>query len=273
MNTVCPRGCNIPRAGARINNDFSQQEKKLFDDIAREQQRDDTKSHRGLLTTCDVLATNSDRARTGHNKSSSGKPATKSDRDWMEKCVGGSAPHFQSTPKTPEHTKLQPQKKREGHNLRESLQFTNSLSRHESNQEKSQPSQIPEGGLMQRIKDRRLKILQHLQRSQEGGVTDLADASTRQVVKHRGSRNFRQHRAEDCRNHRPIPQNCGYRQIIRCPKPEENIRKIGKRRPIDGMAFRGTPPPINGPFSVVPHTRRRAPNQSRLFSHMPGETA
>ena len=119
---------------------------------------------------------------------------------------------------------------------------------------------------MQRIKDRRLKILQHLQRSQEGGVTDLAGASTRQVVKHRGSRNFRQHRAEDCIKHRPIPQNCGYRQLIRCPKPEENIRKIGKRRPIDGMAFRGTPPPINGPFSVVPRTRRRAPNQSRLFS-------
>ena len=136
---------------------------------------------------------------------------------------------------------------------------------------KSLPSQIPEGGLMQRIKDRRLKILQHLQRSQEGGVTDLAGAST-QVVKHRGRRNFRQHRAENCRNHRPIPQNCGYRQLIRCPKPEEKIRKIGKRRPIDGMAFRGTPKPINGPFSVVPRTKRRAPNQSRLLSHMPGET-
>ena len=163
-------------------------------------------------------------------------------------------------------------RRREGHNSREGLQFTNSLSRRESYQEKSLPSQIPEGGLMQRIKDRRLKILQHLQRSQEGGVTDLAGGSTRQVVKHRGSRGFRQHRAEDCRNHRPIPQNCGYRQLIRCPKPEEKIRKIGKRRPIDGMAFRGTPPPINGPFSVVPCTKRRAPNQSRLFSHMPEET-
>ena len=38
---------------------------------------------------------------------------------------------------------------------------------------------------MQRIKDQRLKILQHLQRYQEGGVTDLAGASTRQDVKHR----------------------------------------------------------------------------------------
>ena len=42
---------------------------------------------------------------------------------------------------------------------------------------------------MPRIKDRRLKILQHLQRFQEGGVTDLVGACTRQVVKHRGSRN------------------------------------------------------------------------------------
>ena len=138
----------------------------------------------------------------------------------MEKCVGGSASQSQWTPKTPEHTKLQPQKKRRTQSER-GLQFTNSLSRRESYQEKSLPRQIPEGGLMPRIKDRRLKILQHLQRFQEGGVTDLVGASTRQVVKHRGSRNFRQHRAEDCRNHRPIPQNCGYRQLIRCPKPEE----------------------------------------------------
>ena len=29
-----------------------------------------------------------------------------------QKCVGGSAPQSQCTPKTPEHTKLQPQKKR-----------------------------------------------------------------------------------------------------------------------------------------------------------------
>ena len=112
MNTVCPRGRNIPGAGARMNNDFSQQEKIPFGDISRDEQRDDTKSLRGLLTTRDVLVTNSDRARTGHNKSSSGKPATKSDRDWIEKCVGGSAPQSQCTPKTPEHTKLQPQKKR-----------------------------------------------------------------------------------------------------------------------------------------------------------------
>ena len=57
-------------------------------DIARERQRDDTKSPCGLLTTRDVLATYSDRARTGHNKSSSGKPATKSDRDWIAKVRG-----------------------------------------------------------------------------------------------------------------------------------------------------------------------------------------
>ena len=58
-----------------------------FFDIAREG-RDDTKSLQGLLTTRDVLAIYSDRARTGHNKSSSGKLATKSDRDWMAKARG-----------------------------------------------------------------------------------------------------------------------------------------------------------------------------------------
>ena len=205
MNTVCQRGRNIPGAGARINNDSSQQEKIPFVDIAREEQRDDTKSLRGLLTTRDVLVTNSDRARTGHNKSSSGKPATKSDRDWMEKCVGGSAPQSQCMPKTPEHTKLQPQKKKRTIREGASSSLTLLADTRAAKKKKNLPSQIPEGGLMQRIKDRRLKILQHLQRSQGGGVTDLAGASTRQVVKHRGSRNFRQHRPEDCRNHRPTP--------------------------------------------------------------------
>ena len=162
MNTVCPRGRNIPGAGVRIKNDFSQQEKKIpLFEITREEQRDDIKGLRGLLTTRDVLATYSDRARTGHNKSSSDKPATKSDRDWMEKRVGGSAPQSQCTPKTPEPTKLQPQKKKRTQ-FERGLQFTNSLSRRESYQEKNLPSQIPEGGLMQRIKDRRRKILQHL---------------------------------------------------------------------------------------------------------------
>ena len=50
-----------------------------FFDIAREGQRDKTKSLRCLLIKRDVLATYSDKARTGHN-SSSGKPAAKSDR-------------------------------------------------------------------------------------------------------------------------------------------------------------------------------------------------
>ena len=58
------------------------------------------------------------------------------------------------------------------------LHFTNSLSRRESYQENSLPSQIPEGELMQRIKDRRRNILP-FKRTQEGGVTDLAGASTR----------------------------------------------------------------------------------------------
>ena len=59
-----------------------------FSDIAREGQRDDTKSLRGLLATHDILAIYSDRARTGHNKSSTGNLATKSDRDWMAKVHG-----------------------------------------------------------------------------------------------------------------------------------------------------------------------------------------
>ena len=146
-------------------------------EITREEQRDDTKGLRGLLTTRDVLATYSDSARTGHNKSSSDKPATKSDRDWMEKCVGGSAPQSQCTPKTPEPKKLQPQKKKRTQ-FERGLQFTNSLSRRESYQENSLPSQIPEGELMQRIKDWRRNILP-FKRTQEGGVTDLAGASTR----------------------------------------------------------------------------------------------
>ena len=161
---LCRENCvprNIPGAGVRIKNDFSQQAK---DTIFRNNTRRTTRRHkdlRGLFTTRDVLATYSDRAWTGHNKSSSDKPATKSDRDWMEKCVGGSAPQSQCTPKTPEPTKLQPQKKKRTQ-FERGLQFTNSFSRRESYEEKSLPGQIPEGELMQRIKDRRSNILQHL---------------------------------------------------------------------------------------------------------------
>ena len=118
--------------------------KKPFFEITREEQRDDTKGLRGLLTTRDVLATYSDKARTRHNKSSSDSPATKSDRDWMEKCVGGSASQSQCTPKTPEPTKLQPQKKKRTQ-FERGLQFTNSLSRRESYQEKKSTESNPEG--------------------------------------------------------------------------------------------------------------------------------
>ena len=58
-------------------------------EITREEQRDDTKGLRGLLTTRDVLVTYSDMARTGHNKRSSDQPATKSDRDWMKSAWEG----------------------------------------------------------------------------------------------------------------------------------------------------------------------------------------
>ena len=135
-----------------------------------------------------------------------------------QKCVGGGAPQSQCTPKTPEHTKLQPQKKRRTQCER-GLQFTNSLSRRESYQEKSLPSQIPEGGLMQRIKDQRLKILQHLQKTprRRSNKSSRCFHTKRpsQAMKHRGSRNFRPHREEACRNHLPIPHNCGYRQFLR----------------------------------------------------------
>ena len=137
----------------------------------------------------------------------------------MEKCVGGSAPQSQCTPKTLEPTKLQPQKKKRTQ-FERGLQFTNSLSRRESYQEKNQLSQIPKGVLMQRVKDRRRKILQHLQKNprRRSNRSSMCFHTKRpsQGMKHRGSRNFRPHRAEACRNQRPIPHTCGYRQLLRC---------------------------------------------------------
>ena len=52
-----------------------------FLDMAREGLRGDTKSLRGLSTNLEVLATYSDKERTGHKSISSGKPAAKSERD------------------------------------------------------------------------------------------------------------------------------------------------------------------------------------------------
>ena len=67
----------------------SRKRKKIrYFEITREEERDDTKGLRGLLTTRDVLATYSDRARTGHNKSSSDKPATKSEIGWKSAWEG-----------------------------------------------------------------------------------------------------------------------------------------------------------------------------------------
>ena len=79
---------------------------------------------------------------------------------------------------------------------------------------------------MQRIKGRRLKILHQLQRFQEGGVTDLAGVPTRQVVKHRGSRSFRQPRAEDCRNHRLIPQTADTDSLLDVPSQKRKSAKL-----------------------------------------------
>ena len=114
--------------------------------------------------------------------------------------------------------KLQPQKKKTTQ-FERGLQFTNSLSRRESYQEKKSTESNP-GGLMQRIKDWRLKILQHLQktprRRSNRSSRCFHTKKPSQVMKHRGSRNFRPHRAEACRNQRPIPHTCRYRQLLRC---------------------------------------------------------
>ena len=84
-----PGGPQHPRSWRQKKIMTSRNRKGIpFSDIAREGQRDDTKSLRGLLATSDVLAIYSDRARTGHNKSSTGNPAAKSDRDWMAKVRG-----------------------------------------------------------------------------------------------------------------------------------------------------------------------------------------
>ena len=146
------------------------------------------------------------------------RPRNQRETEW-QKCVGGSAPQSQCTPKTPEPTKLQPQKQKRTQ-FERGLQFTNSLGRRESYQEKSLPSQIPEGELMQRIKDRRRNILQHLEKNprRRSNRTSRCFHTKRpsQAMKHRGSRNFRPHRAETCRNHRPIPNTCGDKQLLRC---------------------------------------------------------
>ena len=76
-----PEGPQHPRSWRQKKIMTSRNRKAIpFSDIAREG-RDDTKSLRGLLATRDVLAIYSDRARTGHNKSSTDNPAAKSDRD------------------------------------------------------------------------------------------------------------------------------------------------------------------------------------------------
>ena len=84
-----PEGPQHPRSWCQKKIMTSCNRKEIpFSDIAREGQRDNTKSLRGLLATCDVLAIYSDRARTGHNKSLTGNPAAKSDRGWMSKVRG-----------------------------------------------------------------------------------------------------------------------------------------------------------------------------------------
>ena len=70
------------------------------------------------------------------------------------------------------------------------------------------------------IKDRRCNILQHLENNprRRSNRTSRCFHTKRpsQAMKHRGSRNFRPHRAEACRNQRPIPHTCGDKQLLRC---------------------------------------------------------
>ena len=83
-----PEGLQHPRSWRQKKIMTSRNRKEIpFSDIAQGQ-RDDTKSLRGLLAMRDVLAIYSDKALTGHNKSSTGNPAAKSDRDWMAKVRG-----------------------------------------------------------------------------------------------------------------------------------------------------------------------------------------
>ena len=110
-------------------------------------------------------------------------------------------------------------RRRKGHNSREACSSLTLLADARATKKKSLPSQIPEGGLMQRIKERRLKILQHLQKT----LRRRSNRSSRcfhtkrpsQVMKHRRSLNFQPYTAEACRNQRPIPHTCGYRQLLR----------------------------------------------------------
>ena len=74
--------------------------------------------------------------------------------------------------------KLRNLRSRKGHNSKEACSSLTLLADARVTKKKSLTSQIPEGELMQRIKDWRRNILQHLKRIQEGGVTELADAST-----------------------------------------------------------------------------------------------
>ena len=84
-----PEGPQHPRSWRQKKIMTSRSKKEIpFSNIAREGQRDDTKSLRGLLATCDVLAIYSDRSLTGHNKSSTGNPVAKSNIDWMAKVRG-----------------------------------------------------------------------------------------------------------------------------------------------------------------------------------------
>ena len=115
-----PEGPQHPRSWRQKKIMTSRNRKEIsFSDIAREGQRDDTKSLRGLLPTRDVLAIYSDRPRTGHNKSPTGNPAAKSDRDWMSKVHWRGRTAVSVYAKNSGTYENCNRRRREGHNSRE----------------------------------------------------------------------------------------------------------------------------------------------------------
>ena len=135
---------------------------------------------------------------------------------------------------------------RKGHNSKEACSSLTLLANTRVTKKKSLPSQIPEGELMQRIKDRRRNILQHLQKNprRRSNRTNRCFHTKRpsQAMKHRGSRNSQPHRAEACKK-------TTYTPYLR--------RQATSKKPT----------------RLISRTRRRPPNPWCLLSHTPGENA
>ena len=111
-------------------------------------------------------------------------------------------------------------RRRKGHNSKEACSSLTLLADARVTKKKVYRVKSRREKLMQRIKDRRRNIFQHLQKNPRRRSNRSSKCfhtkGPSQVMKHRGSRNFRPHRAEACRNQRPIPHTCGCRQLHSC---------------------------------------------------------